>query len=218
MQKSGSNRPPASSIEYIPLTNRQVAMIALSFHQTTQHRLLVCLLLLVGLLGASALSASAQQPAPPMTDTTIRTTLAPSPRSIDRKLPSRAQIYSVFGTLFPVVAGTKAPYLLGVGLVFGPATGHVYAENYSQAFWGIGIRIGAPLLMGSLIGSSGELDDMITAAFIGGSIAAVSAIYDMATADNAARKYNERRASNVHVAPTVGPQGEQVGLTLQLSF
>ncbi len=215
---SGANRPPGSSTEYAPLTNRRVAMIALPFHRTTKHRLLVCLLLLAGLLGASALSASAQQPAPPKTDTTIRTTLIPMTGSIDPKSPSRAQTYSVFGTLLPVLAGTKAPYLLGLGLVFGPATGHFYAKNYSQAFWGIGIRTGAPLLMGGLIGSGGELDDAIMAALIGGSIAAVSAIYDMATADNAARKYNERHASSVRVAPTVGPQGEQVGLSLQVSF
>ncbi len=153
------------------------------------------------------------------------TSRAPAPHASEahgaepqRKDPRRAVWYSVGGTVL------GAP-LFGAGLLLGPAAGHFYADNNRRAWVGIGIRTGGALLpILATAGRSGYagLGVFLVTAPIGGAVILVSAIYDIVTADNAARQYNRARGlrvSDVRVAPTIGgTQGNQVGLTVEVGL
>lgn len=139
-----------------------------------------------------------------------------------RKDPGRAVSWSVGGTLLLTPA-------FGAGLIVGPAFGHFYADNNVQAWRGIGTRAGAltmPLLGFAMATGEEDMDEGITVLSVmtGIGLAGIlaSGIYDIATADNAARRYNQIhgfQATDVQVSPTIGgPQGEQVGLSLRVTF
>jgi len=111
------------------------------------------------------------------------------------------------------------------GAFVGPSLGHFYADNTGQALAGIGIRLGGGAL--SVLGFGVALNARLegnsggggTALFYAGVLTSlVSAGYDIFTADDAARDYNEAHGLSVQAAPTVGPRGDQVGLALQVSF
>jgi len=209
-------------------------MFAHSLNRSTRHRLLVCLFLLTGLLAldVGVRSVSAQRPdsIANAKEMTARGNTAPAPQ-VERKSPNRAQLYSLGGTVVPTVVGAKAgdaelgATLVFLGLGLGPSLGHLYADNTDQALVGIGIRVGggalgalgaAAALNASLEGNSGGGG---AALFYAGVLTSlVSAGYDIFTADDAARDYNEAHGLSVQAAPTVGPRGEQVGLALRVSF
>lgn len=153
-----------------------------------------------------------------------------------RKSPGRALAYSLGGTIL------FAP-LFGTGLIAGPAAGHFYAGNGGQAWIGIGIRSGALLTTGigmALVWGStqptGFKDDPgggtnpdpplgdgagkagIALAVVGAAALLGSATYDIVTASGAAKKYNRSREVKAQVTPAVGPQGEQVGLSVRVRF
>jgi len=111
------------------------------------------------------------------------------------------------------------------GAFIGPSLGHFYAENTSQALTGIGIRLGGGAL--GVLGYGAVLSAIleensggggVALLLVGGLTGLVSAGYDIFTADDAARDYNEAHGLNAQVAPTVGPRGEQAGLALRVSF
>jgi hypothetical protein len=171
------------------------------------HRLTYSLLLTV-LLGAGigAFPTSAQQPDSAEVDT------ARTPVSTQYKSPGRALGYSLGGTVLLAPA-------FGAGLLIGPSFGHFYAGNGKQATYGILIRGGGAAVgltgWGMILESSESAFTLMT---IGLAIIVGSAIYDIATVGQAARQYNETHGLTAQVTPTVGPRGEQVGLSLHVSF
>lgn len=159
---------------------------------------------------------------------------SPDSTNADRKSPGWALSYSLGSTVL------LSP-LLGTGLIVGPAVGHFYTGNSRQAWTGIGIRSGAFLAAGTgygLIISAtrqavpgettdpedfrrlGEWAEPTGTALLVVSITALlgSAVYDIATVPGAVRDYNQNRTVQAQVVPTVGPQGGQMGLSLQLQF
>lgn len=171
--------------------------------------------------------AQAQQTDVPERDTTIHV------ETKTRKSPTRAQLYSLGGTLVPVVLGAgmdkerdniRIP-LWTFGALIGPSLGHFYAENTTQALTGIGLRLGGSALgvlgFGAALSASLEGDGGgggSALLLIGGLTVLVSGGYDIFTAGGAARDYNETYGLKAHVGPAVGPKGEQVGLSLQVQF
>lgn len=186
--------------------------------EPSTHRLTYSLLLTALLAaGIGAFPASAQQPDSADVDTDDRqnTTQLDTTRaagSAERKSPGRALGYSLGGTVLLAPA-------FGAGLLIGPSFGHFYAGNGKQAMSGILIRGG-----GAAVGLRGwgmlleNPESAFTLMTIGLAIIVGSAIYDIATAGEAARQYNEVHGLTAQVTPTVGPRGEQVGLSLQVSF
>ncbi|MCS3940403.1 hypothetical protein GGP84_003055 [Salinibacter ruber] len=115
----------------------------------------------------------------------------------------------------------------GAGLFVGPAFGHFYAENHSQAWVGIGIRTGTALVAISAAESAQNQQGVSEAPtfdglewlLIGAAAVLGSGIYDTATAGTAAREYNRTHGLRARVTPTAGgPRGEQVGLSVTLQF
>lgn len=185
-------------------------------------------LLFVVLLAGVGAPVQAQQPAPgsegPPRDSTLGApTSETAPAGSARKDPGRATLYSVGGTLL------LAP-VFGAGLIVGPAFGHFYADNSGQAWNGIAIRGGAaatPVVLGALATAGSDEPGAAYAGMgvflVSGALAVLviagSAIYDVVTADDAARAYNRSQNVRTRVTPTVGgPQGEQVGLSVTLQF
>ena len=143
------------------------------------------------------------------------------------KDPGRAVWYSAGATVLLAPA-------FGAGIIVGPAAGHFYAGNSERAWKGIGTRAGAaaaPILLAeaaTLGGNDGAAEGFqgLGVFLLSGAVAVgvigYSAIRDIATADDSAREYNRAHgptSANLRVAPTIGgPQGEQVGLTMQVEF
>lgn len=197
--------------------------------QTAPFVLSICTLLPAGalLLLSGGRPAQAQQADLPERDTTIHV------ETKTRKSPTRAQLYSLGGTLVPVVLGAgmdkerdniRIP-LWTFGVLVGPSLGHFYAENTTQALTGIGLRLGGSALgvlgfgaalTASLEGSGGGGGAALL--LLGGLTVLGSGGYDIFPAGGAARDYNETHGLKAHVGPAVGPQGEQVGLSLQVQF
>lgn len=192
------------------------AMFSTPLHQSARYRLLACLFLLASLLiaGAGVVPVSAQQPDSVEVDTTARRDTTTAPQA-ERKIPSRALIFSLGGTVVLTPA-------FGVGLLVGPSLGHFYAGDSQQAWIGIGLRTvgGGVFLEGvaSEIAAAEKSSGPNAATVVGALIVGGSAIYDIVTASGSAREYNEAHGLNAQVTPTVGPRGEQVGLALRVSF
>lgn len=138
----------------------------------------------------------------------------------ETKNPTRAVLYSLSGT----VALTPA---FGAGLIVGPSFGHFYAGNTGHAWAGIGLRAGGGLI--SMIGASasfgamwegreGAADTYATLAVAGLGTVVGSAVYDIATADNAVHQYNRAHGLKTRVTPAVGPHSRQIGLALTIRY
>lgn len=154
----------------------------------------------------------------------------------DLKSPGMATGLSVGGFLFPVVmmvamsAGSSggsgdspmAALVMVTGSILGPGLGHAYAGNKGQFWKGAGLRT---LGYGGFLAAVAASWDNSDSSGVGG-LAVVSSvlylassIYDMATADNSAKKYNERlEASRVSVLPTWAPEDDAVGVRVALGF
>lgn len=132
---------------------------------------------------------------------------------IDQKSPARATVYSTAGTLLltPV---------FGSGLVVGPSFGHFYANNTRQAVTGIGFRAaGATAFIVGLEDAVGaDASEGAEAITVVGLVTVVcSAVYDIGTADDAVRRYNERHRRQVRVVPAADRNGK-VGLALRVQL
>lgn len=202
------------------------------FAHSLRHRLLIFLFLLAGLLAmdVGVRPASAQRPDSSAKEVTTRRDTPTAPR-VGRKSPKRALFYSLGATVLPTAAGMNVGdagagvvlVLLGAGL--GPSIGHLYAGNNDQALVGIGLRVGGGALgtlgFASALNASLEGQDAGGSGalfLVGGLTVLISGVYDIFTADNAAREYNEAHGLNAQMTPTVGPRGEQAGLALRVSF
>lgn len=127
-----------------------------------------------------------------------------APPGIDRKSPARATVYSTVGTLLltPV---------FGSGLIAGPSFGHFYANNTRQAVTGIGLRTaGATAFLVGLEDAVGaDASEGAEALTVMGLVTVVcSAVYDIGTADDAVRAYNDRHRRQVRVVPAAGRNGK----------
>jgi hypothetical protein len=106
-----------------------------------------------------------------------------------------------------------------VGLVIGPAFGHFYAGDSGQAWTGIAIRAGAAGAAGMggilALGAPRLGWGLLT---VGALVVIGSALFDIVTAWHSAKDFNEAHDLSARVTPRVGPQGEQIGLTLHVSL
>jgi hypothetical protein len=142
------------------------------------------------------------------------------------KYPDTALSLSFWSTLLPMLAGTLmilptlthsndrlavgGAALVGLGLAFGPSIGYAYADEQLRA-WGMGgVRLTggalglALLISGLMVSEQTSKDDpgrqALGACLIGAVV--VSAIYDIATVPNAARRTNSKRGvTNLGLAP-----------------
>lgn len=185
-------------------------MFSASLPRPTRYRLFACLLLLAGLLltGAGVFPASAQQPDSaevgpegiPHTDSTA-----------ERKSPALAVLYSAGGSAL-------------LTPLFGPSVGHFYAGDAEQAWRGIRLRLGGFGVAGGFLvlhviqvhgdGNGWGAD----AAEVTVNLIAIQALYDIITAWHSAKEFNESHDLRAQVAPTVGSQGKQAGLSVRVSF
>lgn len=107
----------------------------------------------------------------------------------------------------------------GSELTFGPALGHFYSRKGEWAWKGIDLRtegsVGAPFLFAARIFNGiGRAAAAITTAIV----TVGSAACDIARASDAACRYDERWGPQAQLAPTVGPNGKQAGLSLRNAF
>lgn len=180
------------------------------------YRTLTIILLVAVLSG----SAAANPPTPQLTP----------------KNPGKATAYSLLGWVTPIAAGnlfaarcgnfdTGPTLLLMAGWVAGPGLGHAYAGNSGKLYTGMAIRGG--VLMGAFVlgaavnnsGSIGSNGEALAAVLVAAGIIWYSAIHDIVTADNSARKYNEEHGlTNVSIAPTYNLTDNTAGLQLTLNF
>lgn len=145
-----------------------------------------------------------------------------------RKSPALALALSAGGTAVPLVGAwslreTRAgAFLGGAGIVFGPSLGNYYAENCRRARTGFTIRAvgvgitAVGLLYGLASFFSANRMTVRVLMGVGRATVAAGAIYDIITAPISAAEYNEAHGIRVGIAPTVGPQGTQVGLAFRV--
>jgi len=137
---------------------------------------------------------------------------------------------SLLGTVVPTVVGIQAgggPFLF-YGIFLGPSTGYFYAGNAGRGFGGAVLRFGiataAALGAVAACGSNWiwSCDDpglSNTIALTGLGLMAVSAIYDIAGAGNAARHWNEAHAAGpVSIMPRVDVDRRAAGLNVRIAF
>ncbi len=186
-------------------------------------RIIIATLALSFLLGGSAMA----------TDSTFMTT----PKS-----RGKAVVYSLLSTLVPVVVGSqmmdheKSPELgtgiASLGLILGPGVGHAYAANMRRFWTGAatrGIVLSSSVAVAAILihDSSGKDweesfgNAMLAIASIGAGVAIcmVSAIRDIAAADNSVDDYNsEHGLRTLTLKPTYIAAHKAPGLALTLTF
>ena len=153
-----------------------------------------------------------------------------------------AVIYSLVSTSVPLVVGGvmmngehSAPLGTGIaslGLILGPGVGHVYAAN-TRRFWiGAGTRglvLASTVAVAAILihDSSGEIWDeglpkaLLAIGVIGAgvTICTISAIHDIATADNSVDDYNSARGfRTLSLRPAYFAHYKAPGLVLNLTF
>jgi hypothetical protein len=168
--------------------------------------------------------------------------MADSTATVAPKSRRAAVVYSLFSTLVPVVVGSqmmdheKSPELgtgfFSLGLVVGPGVGHAYAANMRR-FWSGAATRGAVLsssvaVAAILIRDSSGKDweesfgnAMLAIASIGAGVAIcmVSAIRDIAAADNSVDAYNKEHGfRSLTLRPTYYATHKAPGLMLTMSF
>lgn len=189
-----------------------------------------------------------------------------TPASPPQKSPTRAALYSLGGTVGPIAAGGALMYASGkwrpegpavllsqgalevggglimAGVIAGPAAGHVYANEGTQARIGMGIRSGATLVGGAALTviaievfantiafvflpfGSGDYEPSRTSRIAkgvatgAGVVMGGSILFDVATAPLSAHQYNEKNNFRVQVGPRVSPTFDQAGLAVHLQF
>ena len=156
------------------------------------------------------------------------------------KSEKRAVVLSLGSTVLPLAAGFGAlsassgrggAAVAGaavsiLGLTVGPGVGHKYAGDNGQFWRGIALRTagwGCAFLsfaagfsdVGlSEQGSPWEIVVVASLAVVGGSI-----VYDIATADDSARQYNQSRGlTGVSITPTYDLTDNTAGLRLSMRF
>lgn len=155
----------------------------------------------------------------------------------DAKSPGTATALAVGGTLLPAAAialgfsvvddnpglGSLAITTGTIGLGLGPSAGHWYAGK--SVTGGLGLRVLGAAVAGA--GAMKAMDDCFLetqpCSSVGDSIMVAGAavfvggvVWDIATADNAARDWNRRHGVSVSVAPTVTDRS--AGITLVGAF
>lgn len=153
------------------------------------------------------------------------------------KSPGTATGLSVGGLLVPAAfiallatsesgggggAGAGVAIFMFGGTIFGPGLGHAYAGDSGKFWRGAGYRT---LAWGGFIGALAASWDNPDASGAGalaiGSMAIYlgSSIYDIATAGDSAKRYNERvAASKVSLGPIWQPRDEAVGMQVAVRF
>ena len=172
------------------------------------------------------------------------TAMARRPAGIEikkAKSPGKANLISLIGTVAPIGIAMSTTdrglfcggigsggILLLAGTIVGPGLGHSYAGNEGRLWKGIGIRTGALIAIGIGFSMSFSLFEETNSSG-GAALCAVgsillfgSSIYDIVTADDSARQYNEENGlaakSKISFGPTYFAQHQAPGATLILTF
>jgi hypothetical protein len=153
------------------------------------------------------------------------------------KSEAAALRWSLGGTVIPVVLGIAATAVMAsgesqggevgglypaiAGVIVGPALGHFYAGRPGRAGMGILLRAG---VMAAATGAavaiciedctSGQETGALAVFVMGATVAALSAVADIAAAPRSARRYNETHLS---VTPVIDPR-RGVGFVVVLSY
>jgi len=164
--------------------------------------------------------------------------LKPPPQTNEKlffRSPAAATGLSVGGFLIPVAmvismstgngGGSGSPaagMMMLAGSIFGPGLGHAYAGESGRFWKGAGIRTvswGAFMVAFAMSWDNPDAGGASVIAVGSGVLYLVSAIRDMVTAGNSARRYNDKLASSqVTVAPTWSPNDESVGVRVAVGF
>jgi hypothetical protein len=156
--------------------------------------------------------------------------------------PSRAVRWSVLGTVVPIGGGvalmgaagngpdaSAALTMLGFlsftgGIAAGPSLGYFAIGRPGRAWTGIGLRaLGFGVTLGvvgaSMSCSSGECGAAAVGVLLGSAVMLGSAIYDIATVKNAARRQLEAaRGTAVSVLPTYSMSRHAAGMLVRVRF
>jgi len=153
-----------------------------------------------------------------------------APRVPGPKSEGTAVAASLLGTIIPTAVGIAGHQgaLAFYGVFLGPSTGYFYAGNPGRGFGGAVLRfgiataaaLGAVAACGSnWIWSCDNPGLSNTIALTGLGLMAVSAIYDIAGAGNAARHWNEAHAAGpVSIMPRVDVDRRAAGLNVRIAF
>jgi hypothetical protein len=172
------------------------------------------------------------------------TSMARNPNTVKipkAKSPEKAVLISLAGTVisYGILMSTSGNgndmgitnvIVLG-GTLIGPGLGHNYAGNEGRMWRGIGIRaaacgltlLGAGLVLDATWNSNEGSEAPGIFFIFAGSIAFLgSSVYDIATADDSARKYNEENGlaakAKISISPTYFVQHQAPGAAITLNF
>ncbi len=146
------------------------------------------------------------------------TTFAQTSPESGLKRPGVALALSAGATLGGFALGLAGPYdartratgvAAGMLLVLGPGAGHVYAGDVGGAALGAALRGGSLFLASGVVAQAldrngSRLSGPLFATGVG--VFMMSLVYDVASAPDAARRYNRRHAVRMTLAPVMGPQ------------
>jgi hypothetical protein len=157
------------------------------------------------------------------------------------KSPSKALSLSLVSTGVPLIIGlglavadapapadTYSAILILGGVVVGPSVGHFYAGNTGHGVLTIGLRsVGlAGGTLGLYLWAIAEVENVESVGALGiiifvpsAALMLGSAVYDIATASGAARKYNEKkRLSRFSIGPTYIAAESTPGIAVKYRF
>ena len=113
--------------------------------------------------------------------------------------------------------------IIGIGLMFGPTAGHLYAGRLGLLPVRViiaGVATGAAFAVAEGQGDSwSALAAGVAVLGVGGAVAIITSVIDIAKADGAARKYNEEHAATrVGLTPLMLDGGKAAGFAVAASF
>jgi len=167
--------------------------------------------------------------------------IAKSPKSL-----STARLISVSGTFVPIVGGSLAALganskgsdvalicaisFTGLGLIYGPSTGHAYAGSTSRFFkWSsfralaIGGIIGGLAMFATGVFSENDKENLgLPGLLLGASstgFLVVTIVKDFRTLDDSVNDYNRKHGfTSIDLRPEYFPHHEALGLALSFQF
>jgi hypothetical protein len=147
------------------------------------------------------------------------------------KSGTTALLWSLFGTMVPVVTGSLyrndensnlTGAVLAGGVIIGPSLGHFYSARAGRGLFGIGIRTlaGAAVAAAAVeIADDGNNYDLEVLGVVGLIVGTASLVWDIASAPHSAHVHNHqlsRRHASLGITPSFNSAG--LGLRAAVSF
>lgn len=143
---------------------------------------------------------------------------------------------SLGATLIPCVVGISVESeendvgfwsLIVPGITVGPSVGHLYASQWKRGLTTAGLRLGilgAGIIAFHLATDNGDILDRFEDAMIVGGATTIAlaahALYDIATAQESAKKYNESLTTSgkAYIVPRIDAKNKCYGVSFVYSF